>query len=101
MSDEILKAIDKLGADLRAEIVQSRAETSALVEGLHTAIDGIREDLTVLGGMNDRVRKAGDNVRDEVRDLATGLANVERLLRKHGTRLDDLDRRVSRKPDGE
>jgi hypothetical protein len=57
MSDDILKAIAALGADLRGEIsqlgtdlrdeiVKSRGETAKLIEGVQTSIDDIREDLT-------------------------------------------------------
>jgi hypothetical protein len=106
MSDDpILAAIAALGADLSAEIVQSRteiaadiaasrAETAKLIEGVHTTLDGVREDLTVLGAANDRTRKAGENTRDEGREIANSLANIERILLKHGTRLDDLEKRV-------
>jgi hypothetical protein len=105
MSDAVLAAIAALGADLSAEIVQSRAETAAdiatsraetarLIEGVHSALDGIREDLTVLGAANDRTRRSGENTRDEGREIANSLANIERILLKHGTRLDDLEKRL-------
>jgi hypothetical protein len=106
MSDDpILAAIAALGADLSAEIIQSRADTAAdiaasraetarLIEGIHTTLDAIRDDLTVLGAANDRTRKGGENTRDEVREVANSLANIERILLKHGSRLDDLEKRV-------
>jgi hypothetical protein len=94
MSDDVLKAIAALGDDLRGEIVKSRGETARLIEAVQISIDGIREDLTVLGAANDRTRKAGENTRDEGREVANSLANIERILLKHGTRLDDLEKRV-------
>lgn len=94
MSDQVLKAIAALGADLRGEIIKSRSETAKLIEGVQISIDGIREDLTVVGAANDRTRKAGENTRDEGREIANSLANIERILLKHGTRLDDLEKRV-------
>lgn len=116
MSDDILAAIAKLGTDLRTEIAalgdnlrgdlamlgtdlrdeiaKSRGETAKLIEGVQISIDGIREDLTVLGGANDRLQRLNENTREEGRDVAKALANIERLLRKHGTRLDELEKRV-------
>jgi hypothetical protein len=94
MSDGVLKAIAALGTDLRGEIIKSRRETAKLIEGVQISIDGIREDLTVIGAANDRTRKAGENTRDEGREIANSLANIERILLKHGTRLDDLEKRV-------
>lgn len=97
MSDDpILIAIAKLGTDLRGEITKSRGEIAKLIEGVQISIDGIREDLTVLGGANDRSRKAGANTRDEGRDVAAALARIEQILLKHSTRLDDLEKRVPR-----
>ena len=86
--------IGQLDASLRGEIAASRAETSKLFEGVQTSLDGIREDLTVLGGANDRLRQAGQNTRDEGRAIADSLANIERILLKHGTRLDELEKRT-------
>jgi hypothetical protein len=86
------------GPDLRGEIAAgfatSRAETAKLIEGVHTTLDAIRDDLTVLGAADERTRKAGENTRDEVRDVANSLANIERILLKHGSRRDDLEKRA-------
>jgi 3-oxoacyl-(acyl-carrier-protein) synthase len=79
---------------IEGAIAQGRAETTTLIEGVHTALDGIREDLAVLGGADDRIRQAGQNTRDEARAIADSLAAIERLLLKHGTRLDNLERRL-------
>ena len=89
-----MSARDPTNAELLAAINAGRAETAKLIEGVQTSLDGIREDLTVLGATDDRIRKAGDNTRDEVREVANSLANIERVLLKHGTRLDDLEKRV-------
>jgi hypothetical protein len=86
--------IVQLGTHLREEIAKSRGETAKLIEGVQVSIDGIREDLTVLGGANDRLHRLNENTREEARDIARDLANIERLLRKHGTRLDDLEKRA-------
>jgi hypothetical protein len=92
--DEELKAyLDGMEGRLMSKM-------SLLVEGLHTAINGIREDLTTLGGANDHTRMLNDNTRDEVRSLTKLVADVQRVQLKHGTRLDDLDRRLSRKLEG-
>ena len=88
--------ITQLGTDLRVEIVKSRGETAKLIENVQISLDGIREDLTVVGAANDRTRKAGENTRDEGREIANSLANIERILLKHGTRLDDLEKRVQK-----
>jgi hypothetical protein len=93
MSGAILSAVAQLGTDLRAEIEKSRADTARLIEGIQTSLDAIRDDITVLGGTGDRERRKGENTRDEVRDLANGLADIQRVLLKHGTRLDALERR--------
>jgi hypothetical protein len=87
MSDDVLKTIAALGAALRGEIIQSRSETARL-------IDGVRKDLAVLRAANERTPKAGENTRDEVRDVANSLAVIERILLKHGLRLDALEKRV-------
>ena len=87
MSDDVLKTIAALGAALRGEFIQSRSETARL-------IGGVREDLAVLGAANDRTPKAGENTRDEVREVANSLAVIERILLKHGLRLDALEKRV-------
>jgi hypothetical protein len=51
MSDDpVLAAIAKLGE----EIIKSRGEAAKLIEGVHTALVGIRDDLTVLGSANER-----------------------------------------------
>ena len=85
-------------AELLAAINAGRAETSKLLENVRTSLDGIRDDLTVLDAANDRTRKAGDNTRDEGREIAGSLANIERILLKHGTRLDELERRLPKPP---
>ena len=51
-----MSAREPTNAELLAAINAGRAETAKLIEGVHTALDGIREDLTVL---DDRTRKAG------------------------------------------
>jgi hypothetical protein len=88
--------ITQLGTGLREEIVKSRGETARLFENVQTSLDGIREDLTVVGAANDRTRQAGQNTRDEGRAIADSLANIERILLKHGTRLDELEKRASK-----
>jgi hypothetical protein len=93
---DILAQLTAMEARLLAEIARGRAETTTLIEGVHTALDGIREDLAVLGGADDRIRQAGQNTRDEARAIADSLAAIERLLLKHGTRLDNLERRLPR-----
>ena len=93
MADPILDAIAALGDRITTEIAKSRDETAALFDRLQTSVDGIREDLTVLGATDERIRKHGESTRDEVRAVADSLANIERLLLKHGSRLDALERR--------
>jgi hypothetical protein len=96
--DPILTAIAKLGDDVRDEIAKLGDDLLAKIntgnEKLQTSLDGLHEDLTVIGAGNDRTRLAGQNTRDELRAMADSLANIERLLLKHGTRLDDLEKRV-------
>jgi hypothetical protein len=96
--DPILTAIARLGTDLRAEMAAGfaagRAETARLIEGVHTALDAIREDLTVLGGADAHTRRLGDNTREELRSLADLVAAIQRAQLKHGTRLDALERRL-------
>jgi hypothetical protein len=92
---DLLGEMTALESGLRDEIATSRAETSKLLEGVQTSLDGIREDLTVIGAANDRTRQAGQNTRDEGRAIADSLANIERVLLKHGSRLDDLEKRIS------
>jgi hypothetical protein len=58
------------------------------------AVDAIRDDLTVIGGSNDAIRRANENTRDEVRDLARNVGDMQRVLLKHGSRLDQLERRT-------
>ena len=43
---------------------------------------------------SESYRQAGENTRDEGRGIANSLANVERVLLKHGTRLDALEKRL-------
>jgi hypothetical protein len=52
----------------------------------------IRDDLTMLGGANDTIRRTNENTRDEIRDLARNVGDMQRVLLKHGTRLDRLER---------
>jgi hypothetical protein len=68
----------------------------ARMDRLQASLDGIREDLTVLGGANDHARRLGDNTRDELRSLADLVAAIQRAQLKHGTRLDDIERRIPR-----
>jgi hypothetical protein len=103
MSDDILAQIlarlaslEGMEGRLSAEIIKSRGETATLIEGVHTALDGIREDLTVLGGANDHTRRLGDNTREELRSLAELVATIQRAQLKHGSRLDDIERRIPR-----
>jgi hypothetical protein len=88
--------------DLRVYLEAMKAELlgqfNERTEQILTSISGIRDDLTVLDAANDRTRKAGDNTRDEGREIAGSLANIERILLKHSTRLDELERRLPRPP---
>lgn len=93
MADPILDAIAQLGEKITKLGEDLIGRINAGNERLVTAIDGIRDDLTVLGATNERIRMHGDNTRDEVRAVADSLANIERLLLKHGSRLDALERR--------
>jgi hypothetical protein len=45
------------------------------------------------GGANDHTRRLGDNIREELRSLADLVAAMQRSLLKHGTRLDELEKR--------
>jgi hypothetical protein len=90
----ILAAIEALGANLRGEIIKTRTDIMARIDTLQTSVDAIRDDLTVLGGGNDSVRRTNENTRDEVRDLARNVGDMQRILLKHGTRLDKLERRT-------
>jgi hypothetical protein len=93
MSDTILAQIlDRLTA-IEAGQTELRGAVMARMDRLQTSLDGIRDDLAMIGGANDRVRKAGENTRDEGREVANSLASIERILLKHGNRLDDLERR--------
>ena len=98
MSDDILAAIAQLGTDLRGEIAKLGSDVigklNASEERLLTATDAIRDDITVLGGMSDSTRKAGDNTREEVRDLSRTIADLHRVVLKHGSRLDHIERRL-------
>jgi hypothetical protein len=103
MSDDILAQIlarltglERMEGLLLAEIVRSKGETMARMDRLQASLDGIREDLTVLGGANDHARRLGDNTRDELRSLADLVAAIQRAQLKHGTRLDDIERRIPR-----
>jgi hypothetical protein len=97
MSDDVLKALAVLGADLCGEIIQGRSEIR-LIEVVQLSINGIGEDLAVFRAAKDRARKAGENTRDEVRDVANSLAAIERILLKHATRLEALEKRVPKDP---
>jgi hypothetical protein len=92
--DPILAAIEALGANLRGEIIKTRTDIMARIDTLQTSVDAIRDDLTVPGGGNDSVRRTNENTRDEVRDLARNVGDMQRILLKHGTRLDQLERRT-------
>jgi hypothetical protein len=94
LGDNLRGDLALLGTELREEIARSRGETAKLIEAVQISVDGIREDLTVVGAANDRTRLAGQNTRDEGRAIADSLANIERILLKHGTRLDDLEKRM-------
>ena len=95
MSDDpVLAAIEALGANLRGEIIKTRTDIMERIDSLQTTVDAIRDDLTVLGGANDADRRSNENTRDEVRDLARTLGDVQRVLLKHGSRLDQLERRT-------
>jgi hypothetical protein len=76
-----------------AAIAELRGTMMARMDRFQASLDGIRDDLTVIGAANDRVRLAGENTRDEGREIADALANIERILLKHGTRLDELEKR--------
>ncbi len=92
--DTILAAIETLGARLRGEIVKTRTEIMARIDRVQSSVDAIRDDLTVQGGANDAIRRSGENTRDEVRDLARNIADMQRIILKHGSRLDQLERRA-------
>lgn len=88
--------------ELRAYLEGMKAELLGQLndrtEQILVSISGIRDDLTVLDAANDRTRKAGDNTRDEAREIASSLANIERILLKHSSRLDDLEKRLPEAP---
>jgi hypothetical protein len=99
MSDDILAQIlarltglERMEGRLLAEIVRSKGETMARMDRLQASLDGIREDLSA----NDHARRLGDNTRDELRSLADLVAAIQRAQLKHGTRLDDIERRIPR-----
>jgi hypothetical protein len=85
MDDELRIYLEGMEGRLTSRI-------SALEERLIEATDAIRDDLTVLGGANDRVGMAAGNVRDELSALARNVGDMQRVLLKHGTRLDRLER---------
>jgi hypothetical protein len=47
------------------EPVELRAATMGRMDRLQASLDAIRDDITVLGGANDRTRLAAQNTRDE------------------------------------
>jgi hypothetical protein len=94
MSDDILAqilarltAIEAGQSGLRTDLIAAR------MDRLQASLDGIREDLTMTGGANDHTRRLGDNIREELRSLADLVAAMQRSLLKHGTRLDELEKR--------
>ena len=97
MSDDILAqilarltAIEAGQSGLRTDLMAAR------MDRLQASLDGIREDLTVTGGVNDHTRRLGHNIREELRSLADLVAAIQRAQLKHGTRLDDIERRIPR-----
>ena len=97
MSDDILAqilarltAIEAGQSGLRTDLMTAR------MDRLQASLDGISEDLTVTGGVNDHTRRLGDNIREELRSLADLVAAIQRAQLKHGTRLDDIERRIPR-----
>jgi hypothetical protein len=91
MSDDpILAALARLEAGQTKLCV----DLMARLDGLQISVDAIRDDLTVLGGANDGIRRAAESTRDELRDLSRNVADMQRVVLKHGTRLDQLERRT-------
>jgi hypothetical protein len=91
-----INAIDAKVTGLDNALEAARGQFNDRTEQILVSINSIREDLTVLGGANDRLRRLNENTRDEGRDVSTALANIERILLKHGTRLDDLEKRTTK-----
>lgn len=85
-----------ISALARLEAGQNKLRTDLMerIDHLQTTVDAIRDDLTVLGGANDAIRRANENTREEVRDLARNVGDMQRVLLKHGSRLDQLERRA-------
>jgi hypothetical protein len=79
-------------ARLEAGQTKLRVDLMERMDQLQTGVDAIRDDLTVLGGSSDAVRRTNENTREEVRDLARIVGDMQRILLKHGTRLDQLER---------
>jgi hypothetical protein len=85
---------NKLRTDFLGELAATRADIMERLDRLQTSTDAIRDDLTVLGGANDAIRRGAGNVRDELGDLARNIGDMQRVLLKHGSRLDQLERRA-------
>ena len=88
--DPILAAL----AQLEAGQISLRVDLMARLDGLQITVDAIRDDLTVLAAPTDGIRRAAENTRDELRDLSRNVADMQRVVLKHGTRLDQLERRT-------
>ena len=94
MSDDVLAQLLARLTSLEGMEARLMTRLNNGFEAMQTSLDGIREDLTVLGGADAHIRRLGDNTRDELRSLAELVAAIHRAQLKHGSRLDQIERRL-------
>ena len=102
MTEDPLAALERRLTDHIAAVQEtisnaiSKASSAlmARLDRLQTSVDAVRDDIAVTMGANDATRKAHDNTREETRDLSNQVAELRRVMLKHGSRLDEIERQL-------
>jgi uncharacterized coiled-coil DUF342 family protein len=74
----------------RAELTQMRVDLMARMDRLEDGLTAIRDDIAMNFGTADAVKRANDNIREEVRSLGEMVSALARKVRALETRVREI-----------